>query len=144
MMEPCLKMDAFPWDGIVDHGWSCTTPENSKPLPLHIPSAVTAFITPRRFDVLFGKGKALREYTGNVRVNVLVAMFRSKYEQADKHEKTDIAKRIVNIIHESDGRFLKFEEKEGCWVEVEDGMAREKISHIFRNQRDRKRRNDRN
>jgi hypothetical protein len=64
-------------------------------------------------------------------------MFRPKYEQADKHEKTDIAKHIVNIIHESHGRFLKFEESEGCWMEVENGVAREKISHIFRNQRHR-------
>jgi hypothetical protein len=142
-METSLKMDSFPWDGIANHGWSCATPENSKPLPLHLPTVI-AFIAPRRFDVLFGKGRVLREYTGNVRANVLVAMFRPKYEQADKHEKTDIAKRVVNIIHESNGRFLKFEENEGCWVEVEDGMAREKISHIFRNQRDRKRRNDRN
>ena len=132
-------MDAFPWDDIVNYGCSCTTPENSKPLPLHLPT-VTAFIAPHRFDVLFGKGKFLREYTGNVRANGLVAMYRPKYEQADKHEKTDIAKHIVNIIHESHGRFLKFEESEGCWMEVENGMAREKISHIFRNQRDRKRR----
>jgi hypothetical protein len=139
-METCLKMDAFPWDGIANQAWSCTTPDNSMPLPLHLPTVI-AFIAPRRFDVLFGKGRVLREYTGNVRANVLVAMFRPKYEQAHKHEK--IAKHIVDIIHESHGRFLKFEESEGCWVEVEKGMAREKISHIFRNQRGRKRRNDR-
>jgi hypothetical protein len=102
---------------------------------------VNAFIdAPRRFDVLFGKGKALREHTGNVRANHLVAMYRPKYEHADKYEKTDIAKHLVNIIHESGGRFLKFEENDGIWVEVGHGMAREKISHIFRNQRDRKRR----
>jgi hypothetical protein len=142
-METCLKMDAFPWHGIANHGWSGTTPENSKSLPLHLPT-MKAFITPRPFDVLFGKGRALRDYTGNMRANVLVAMYRPKYEQADKHDKTDIAKRIVNIIHESQGRFLKFEVNEGCWVEVENDMAREKISHIFRNQRDRKRRDDRN
>jgi hypothetical protein len=143
-MEPCLKMDAFPWDGIANHVWSCPTPENSKPLPLHMPTVI-AFIAPtHRFDVLFGKGKVLREYTGNVRANVLVAMYGPKYEQAENHEKTDIAKHIVKIIHESHGRFLKFEENEGCWVEVENGVARQKISHIFRNQRHRKRRIYRN
>jgi hypothetical protein len=125
MMDACLKMDSFPWNGIASHGWSCTTPENGKPLPLHLLSAVTAFITPRRFDVLFGKGRVLRKYTGNVRVDVLVAIFRSKYEQADKHENTDIAKLIVNIIHESWAFVLKFEENEGCWrVEVENRLAR--------------------
>jgi hypothetical protein len=50
--------------------------------------------------------------------------------------------RIVNIIHESDGRFLQFDENEGYWVEVKYSKAREKISHIFRNQKDRERKND--
>jgi hypothetical protein len=35
------------------------------------------------------------------------------------------------MIHESYGRFLKWEEDEG-WVEVEHDVAREKISHFFR------------
>jgi hypothetical protein len=76
-----------------------------------------------------------------VRAKHLVAMNRPIYEQADKHEKTDITKRIVNIIHEYQGRFLKFDEKEGCWLEVDYGLAREKISHIFRNQKGQERRN---
>jgi hypothetical protein len=99
----------------------------------HPRNVVNAFIdAPSRFDVLFGKGKALREHTGNVRANRLVAMYRPKYEQAaDKYDKTDIAKRLVNIIHESNGQFLKFEENEGCWVEVGHGMALEKTSHVF-------------
>jgi hypothetical protein len=128
-------------------GSSCSTRlyENKDPLPFFLPRIAKAFVNaPSRFDVLFGKGKALREHTGNVRANHLVAMYRPKYEQADKYDKTEIAKRLVNVIHESGGRFLKFDENEGCWVTVGHGMAREKISHIFRNQRDRKKRNDRN
>jgi hypothetical protein len=62
-------MDAFPWDDIAKHGWSCTTPKNSKPLPLHLPTVIL-FIAFHRFDVLFGKGKVLQEYTGNMRANV--------------------------------------------------------------------------
>jgi hypothetical protein len=58
-------------------------------------------------------------------------MYWPKYEQADKHEKTKILKHIVNIIHGSHGRFLNFEENKGCWVEVENSVAQEKISHIF-------------
>jgi hypothetical protein len=143
LFEDLLKMDASPRYGVAN-GPSCTRTENSKPLslPRHHLTALS-FIAPRRFDVLFGKGKAFREHKGNVRANHLVAMDRAKYEQADKTEKTNIARRIVNIIHESHGRFLKFEESEGCWEEVDYGKAREKISHIFRNQKDRKRRKDR-
>jgi hypothetical protein len=58
---------------------------------------------------------------------IWVAMGRPKYEQADKNEKKDIVRHIVNIIHKSHGQFLKFEENEGCWVEVEYVMALEKM-----------------
>jgi hypothetical protein len=145
-LEDLWGMAASPWYGTVKDSSCSTRPyENSNPLPHLHPRTAKGFIdAPSCFDVLFGKGKALREHTGNVRANHLVAMHRSKYEQADKYEKTDIAKRLVNMIQESSGRFLKFDENEGCWVEVGPGKAREKISHIFRNQRDRKRRNDRN
>jgi hypothetical protein len=121
---------------------SCTRPNYIRPLPLHTPT-LKACIVPHRFDVLFGTGTGLREHTGNVHANRLVASYRPQYDKADKQEKTDITWHIVKIIHESyDGRFMKFEENEG-WVEVEPGMAREKISHIFRNQRIQTRRNHR-
>lgn len=60
-------------------------------------------------------------------------MHQIEYEKAGKMEKTEIAERIVNIIHESYGRFLKWE-KEG-WIEVDHEAAREKISHFFRHLR---------
>jgi len=88
---------------------------------------------PHRFDVLFGRGKFTREHTGNLRAAHLVNMWTQKYDEAGKYGKTEIAERIVSIIHESDGRFLKWE-KSG-WVEVEDELARQKVSHWFRHQR---------
>jgi hypothetical protein len=101
---------------------SCTRPENSKPLPLHTPT-LKAFTAPHRFDVLFGTGYTLREHTGNVQANHLVASYRPKYDKAAKQEKTNIAWHIVKSIHESyDGRFMKFEEN-GGWVEVERGRS---------------------
>ena len=60
----------------------------------------------------------------------LVEMHQEEYEQAaGKFEKTAIAMRIVNMIVESFGRFLKWE-KEG-WVEVDQEAAREEILHSF-------------
>lgn len=87
-------------------------------------------IVPRRFDVLFGKWKAAVEHTGNLRATHIVDMHRPKYERANKYEKTEIAERIVDLIREAHGRFLKRDQ--GGWVEVDDGEAREKISKIFR------------
>lgn len=88
---------------------------------------------PHRFDVLFGKSKRAREHTGNLRAQQLVEMHREKYESAGKFEKTVIAERIVTMIHNSHGRFLKWED---CgWFEVSNEDARDKISHFFRNKR---------
>jgi hypothetical protein len=99
-------------------------------------STSDGIIVPRRFDVLFGRGKVICEHTGNMRANHLVEMHRQKYEQASKFQKTNISDRIVRIIHESDGRFLKWEDD--GWSEVDHDEAREKISHFFRRSRGKK------
>ncbi|CAB9507649.1 Transfer protein [Seminavis robusta] len=89
-------------------------------------------IVPGRFDVLFGRGNT-RNHTGNVRAAHIADMFRDKYESVGKFEKTAIAERIVTIIQESQGRFLKWEDD--VWVEVDQQAARNKISHFYRNTR---------
>lgn len=91
------------------------------------------FILPRRFDVLLGRGKYTREHTGNLRALHLVETHRLEYEQAGKFGKTIIAERILQQIHDSRGRFLKWEDCK--WVEVDDKVARDKISHFFRHLR---------
>ena len=90
-------------------------------------------ILPRRFDVLLGRGKYTREHTGNLRAVHLVEMHRSEYEQAGKFGKTIIAERILHMIHNSRGRFLKWENH--GWIEVDEKVARDKISHFFRHLR---------
>lgn len=97
-------------------------------------AADAKIVFPHRFDVLFGRGKAPREHTGNLRAVHLVNMWHPQYDAAiNRFQKTEISERIVKIIHDSGGRFLKWEESE--WVEAEDDAAREKISHFFRHQR---------
>lgn len=92
-------------------------------------------IVPRRFDVLFGRGKIAKTHTGNLRALHLCEMNYPRYESGitGKYGKTEVAEQIVRIIHESGGRFLKPEN--GGWVEVDDDAAREKISHFFRHMR---------
>ena len=91
-------------------------------------------LIPKRFDVLFGRDKTIREHTGNLRCAHLVDMHQEKYNNAGKYQKTEISDRIVSIIHESYGRFLKWE-KDGGWVEVDRDAARDKIAHFFRHNR---------
>lgn len=93
-------------------------------------------VLPHRFDVLFGKGtKKVRSHTGNLRALHLVNMWQSRYDGAsNRFEKAEISERIIRIIHESNGRFLKWDDDRG-WIEVDDETARDKIAHWFRNQR---------
>lgn len=91
-------------------------------------------LVPRRFDVLFGRGKNTREHTGNLRAAHMVEMHRDEYEKAGKFQKTEVAQRIVRMVNDSYGRFLKWEGGKG-WVEVDNEVARDKISHFFRHAR---------
>ena len=91
-------------------------------------------IVPRRFDVLFGKGTKIADFTGNLRAFHIVEMNRAKYEKAGKFEKCQIATKIVQLIKQSYGRFLRKED--GCWTIVDDETARLKISHYFRRLRE--------
>jgi hypothetical protein len=68
-------------------------------------------ITPRKFDVLFGRGRTTREHVGNLRCAHLVEMHQLEYEKCSKSEKTELAKRIVTMIKECNGRFLKKDRK---------------------------------
>ena len=95
-------------------------------------------LVPRRFDVVFGKGKYASEHTGNLRAFHIVQMNRQAYEKASKNDKKLLAEKIVKLIKGSYGRFLKRQTKgfKGPWVEVDHETAREKISHYFRRMRE--------
>jgi hypothetical protein len=90
-------------------------------------------ISPAPKDVLFGRGKLIKDHPGNVVLHRLEEERMLKYEMASKWEKTVIASEIMAIIKEEDGRFLKMED--GSWVEVDSDVAREKVSHAFRSLR---------
>jgi hypothetical protein len=91
-------------------------------------------LTPSSVDVLFGRGR-VKEHPGNMRLHQLVGKRSSRYEVAEKWEKTVIAEEIVVIIKESSGRFLRPIFSGQGWLEVDKEVAREKVSHTFRSRR---------
>ena len=120
----------YPWSTDMHQIWLEERQKKEKETPyLHD-------LEPRRFDVLFGKSNKSLQHPGNLRCNRLVDMYQSKYEKANRRDKTAIASQLVSIIHESNGRFLKKATKGHGWVEVEDTVARDKISHFFRQRRE--------
>ena len=109
----------------------------SSPMTSIEPSVVSSSTTPhtiRDTDVLFGRGRGMSKHPGNARFRKLVDQHVPQYEKAGKYEKTSIAENIVNIIKQSDGRFLRLG-KSGEWESVSDEAARNKVSHAFRARR---------
>lgn len=88
---------------------------------------------PRNLDVLFGKSKRARLAVGTRRALHLVDQHYDRYVSTDsKHDKKCLSNDIVATIRCSGGRFLRSNQGDGCWVQVDDETARNKIAHWFR------------
>jgi hypothetical protein len=94
----------------------------------------SSIITPSRYDILFGRGRPVRENPGNLRFLFLVEQNKSVYEAADKQEKTRMSFEILGMLKAKPSRFLK-KNASGIWEEVDEETAREKVSHAFRTMR---------
>jgi len=90
-------------------------------------------IIPGRFDVLLGRQKRCQDHVGNFRYRHLVLSYQDDYENASKHEKTALAEKIVQEVHEKGGHFLEI--YYDAFIEVSDIVARKKVAHAFRSQR---------
>lgn len=89
----------------------------------------TVFV-PGHLDILLGRGRRCQEHIGNMRLRNLVEDCKPEYDQASRKEKTLISQEIVDNVKNNSHHFLK-DENEG-WVEVDDNVARLKVSHTFR------------
>jgi hypothetical protein len=97
-------------------------------------NALSNTVEPLPSDVLLGRGKLIQGHVGNQCYRTIIESHRGRYEQALKVEKTFIAKEIVQTVKNVGGRFLK-QKTDGGWVEVDTEVARDKVSHSFRNRR---------
>lgn len=94
---------------------------------------VKRVIIPGIHDVLLGRGKPLQKHAGNLRYHHIIESYHSVYEKAQKLEKTNLSKLIVQKMKDGGGRFLK--QDDVGWIEIDDEAARYKVSHTFRNHR---------
>jgi hypothetical protein len=92
----------------------------------------TTISSPNKFDVLLGRGRPFQEFPGNIRLAVIIDMYRNEHQSAKWGEKTEVCDNIVDIVKNSGARFLKRNENENGWVEVGPLVARAKASHGFR------------
>lgn len=92
----------------------------------------TGIIIPSNVDILFGRGKPMRQHPGNMSLGLLIEASIAHYTKLRKGEKTAMAQTIVNGMKGRSVRFLK-QDDNGLWFQVADDMAREKVSNTFRN-----------
>jgi len=99
------------------------------------PSLTDPYIVESVFenDVLCGRDSHSTAHLGNKRFRSIIQSNCERYQRAEKRaEKTQITNEIIAIICNEGGRFLKFDDKLGCWVQVESAYIKDKISHALR------------
>ena len=81
-----------------------------------------------------GRGGATNSYVGNISFRKLVKQYKSDYLKAKKRDKPKVAKRVVEKIRETGGRFLeRYKMTNGIlWVDIGDERAKEKASQALR------------
>lgn len=84
---------------------------------------------PGHLDILLGRGRRCQEHVGNMRLRILVQDCKPVYDNASRKEKTLLSQEIVESVKKN-SLFLK--EEDIGWVEVDDNVARLKVSHTFR------------
>ena len=92
-------------------------------------------LVPREADILLGRGLGVQNRKGNVNYRYVVESFRSRYEKiTQKGAKTQLIREVVECIHSKGSRFVK-QDSYGRWIPVDPQIARDKVSHSFRNQK---------
>jgi hypothetical protein len=83
-------------------------------------------------DVLYGRGGWTNTNPGNIFFRALVDEYRMEYATAGRGNKTGVSVKIVRLIRNSQGRFLKKDEDDDLWFEVGDQKAIEKTGQTLR------------
>jgi hypothetical protein len=98
-----------------------------------VDGVVPAIELPLASDVLLSKGKPIQEHTGNLRLHAIGEECYNRYHSSHKLEKTALTTGVVFAVKRASGRFRSKES--GVWIEVDNAVAREKVSNLFRSRR---------
>jgi hypothetical protein len=81
-------------------------------------------------DVLSGRGGGTNLHPGNRHYRDLILSHRQTYDIASKSKKPNVSRKIVQMIRERGGRFLR-KEKDGLFYDISYEAAREKTSQAL-------------
>jgi hypothetical protein len=91
------------------------------------------YVVPQPDDVLLGRGKKVRSFPGNMKFRGKIETYRRTYDNSSKFEKSVLIETILRSVKDAGGRFLQL--GSNGHFEVDDDVARKKISHAWRNMR---------
>ena len=92
---------------------------------------------PLHTDILLRKGKRHHGNGGMAHLHALVDQCLPAYEGSSRKDRSTIVADIVAAVKDRGGRFLSMDT--GIWVEVDDTVATEKVSQLFRSRKKAKR-----
>ena len=96
-------------------------------------STRSRILVPREHDVLCSQSRTLNEHAGNRLLREIIAKYVPEYAQAKtKIEKTSLHRHVVNVISSQGGKFLKLDEENDEWFEVDYASARNEVGQAFR------------
>jgi len=82
-------------------------------------------------DIINGRGQGRQRHPGNVMFRKLVNAHKQIYARAPIQDKQNISRGIVTALRQFGARFLEFDAKTGCYLEIGD-MAVAKTSQALR------------
>lgn len=89
------------------------------------------YYTPTDSDVCLGRGGWTNKHPGNCQFREWTKSLKDEYFAIEKKlNRTSVAQRLLDFVHENHGRFLGKDEK--GWYKVSDQKAREKCSQVLR------------
>ena len=87
------------------------------------------------FFSLLGRGGRSNHHIGNTRFREVIRRNRDRYTALPKHEKIKLSRAIVDLVHESGGRFLEPSRDGTHYVVASYKRAVEKTSQCLREKR---------
>ena len=88
---------------------------------------------PGDFDIICAKGNIARQHSGNVRYRIMIDRASKMYgEMKGRSQKTTLVNEIIDSVRSKGGAFVKKNEKNGQWYEIDETQAREKVGQSLR------------
>ncbi len=85
------------------------------------------------YDVMCGRHRLAFNNVGNRRFRVTVSLSVEQYmKAATRKDKSRIILSVVDIVKSTGGRFIKWNNREKMWLELNEKEAREKVGHALR------------